>query len=208
MLLRLRLHEMALQAGHDRLRLGKRQSQRRRRAAGRGAAADVHLKHLTGTSCPRQLHHDPPLHPASPISVIRRVSLPPAAKVPPTFQTVSSPDLERVGSSAPIASGCHAMTSRSANSSSFWSSGQRQTLLIVGSGTCPSQGIATLFDLALDRQVVEADEMTAIQRAPLARGCFGSRLPSLRPKRFEPSPPTLAAGPGTSAITRLKRPSG
>src|ERR1700719_2133825 len=83
-LLGLRLNKMALQAGQDRLGLCERQSQRRRRAAGRGAAAGVHLMHLLGANCAGQLHHPPPLHPASLISVIRPV-LPRSARYPPPF---------------------------------------------------------------------------------------------------------------------------
>ena len=49
MLLGLRLNKVVLQAGQDRLGLCERQSHRRRRAAGRGAAAGVHLMHLLGT---------------------------------------------------------------------------------------------------------------------------------------------------------------
>src|SRR6202162_5893020 len=83
-LLGLRLNKMALQAGQDRLGLCERQSQRRRRAAGRGAAAGVRLMHLLGANCAGQLHHHPSLHPASPISVIRPV-LPRSARYPPPF---------------------------------------------------------------------------------------------------------------------------
>ena len=81
LLLGLRLNKMALQAGQDRLGLCERQSQRRRRAAGHAAAAGVHLMHLLGTNSAGQLHHDPPLHPASPISAIRPV-LPRSAGYP------------------------------------------------------------------------------------------------------------------------------
>jgi hypothetical protein len=49
-LLGLRLNKVAPQAGQDRLGLCERQSHRRRRAAGRGAAASVHLMHVLGTS--------------------------------------------------------------------------------------------------------------------------------------------------------------
>jgi hypothetical protein len=84
----LRLNKVALQAGQDRLGLCERQSRRRRRASGRGAAAGVHLMHLLGTNRAGHLHHDPPLHLASPISRDAAGSTP-ERKLPPTFRTVS-----------------------------------------------------------------------------------------------------------------------
>ena|SRR5271166_1688177 len=70
-LLGLRLHKKALQAGQDRLRPCERQSQRQRRAAERGADAGAHLMHLLGTNCAGQLHHEPPLRPRSDCATAR-----------------------------------------------------------------------------------------------------------------------------------------
>jgi hypothetical protein len=79
-LLGLRLNKVALQAGQDRLGLCERQSHRRRRAAGRGAAAGMRL---LGTNRAGHLHHDPPLHPASPISRDAAGSTPERKLTPP-----------------------------------------------------------------------------------------------------------------------------
>ena len=64
MLLRLRLHQMALQPGQGLLAFRQRQPQRIRRMVDRAAAPDADFMGLDGTVRSVQFHDDPPLHPA------------------------------------------------------------------------------------------------------------------------------------------------
>ena len=90
-------------------------------------AADVHLIHLLGTNCAGQLHYDSPLHPVSPVFLIRRVV--PRSERDPHFS--DGLGLKERTDKEHNPEFCHSVTAMVRRSTSGWKAATRCFRLIL-----------------------------------------------------------------------------